>query len=232
MQYINKLSSLLRILQLIAVIQLSAVALGVPAPVAAQTVVPVEPFRSIELRGGGTVIINHGPTQGVTVLKGSLDYTRFKIADGRSLVIDRCDIRCPRGYDLQIEIVTPDIVGLLVTDGGTIQIRAGFPPKTEIEAAVRDGGAIDIRSMVVDRVTASVKEGGVILTIPQIALSASVVNGGTINYWGDAHVESSVRSGGDISKGAAAAANKPLSELSPPLPSPPTPPIPPLRRFL
>jgi hypothetical protein len=52
--------------------------------------------------------------------------------------------------------------------------------------------------------------------MPQVVLSASVVNGGQITYWGDARIESSVRHGGAVTKGTAAEADRPLSELSPP----------------
>jgi hypothetical protein len=192
-----------------------------------QTVVPLAPFGSVELRGGVRAILRHGPTQRVTFLKGSPDYTRVMITDGGRLLIDKCKSRCPRGYDVEVEIVTPDIAGISVADGGTIQSRGNFPRQAEIRATVRDGGTIDIRSMAGDRVTASVEEGGRIFTMPQTALFASVVNGGEITYWSEARVESLVRGGGAVTKGTAAEADKPLSDFEP-TPSVP-PPIPPLR---
>jgi putative autotransporter adhesin-like protein len=222
----------MRTLHLLAITQLFALVLAMPAPVVAQTAVSLAPFESVELRNGGEVILRHGPTQRVTLLKGSLDYTSVTIADGGRLIINRCKSRCPKGYELEIEIVTPDITGISVADGGTIQSRGNFPRQAKIGAAVRDGGTIDIRSMAADSVTASVEEGGVILTMPQTALFARVFDGGKITYWGDARVESSVRSGGAVTRGTAAEADKPLSELSPSLslaPIPPVPPVPPVR---
>ena len=220
----------MRTLHLLAVAQLFALAHSMPVPVMAQTVVPLVPFRSVELRNGAEVILRHGPAQRVTLLKGSLDYTRVTIADGGRLVIDKCKSRCPREYVVEIEIVTPDIAGISVTDGGTIQSRGSFPRQAEIGAAVREGGTIDIRSMAVDKVTASVEQGGRILATPQTALFASVVEGGEITYWGDGRVESSVRRGGAVTKGTAAEADKPLSELSPPASfSPAVPPVPPIQ---
>ena len=225
----------MRTLHLLAVTQLYALALAMPAPVVAQTGVSLAPFDSVELRGGGELLLRHGPTQRVTLLKGSLDYTRVTIADGGRLVIDRCKSRCPKGYDLEIEIVTPDIAGISVADGGTIQSRGSFPRQAKIGAAVRDGGTIDIRSMSVDSVTASVEEGGIIFTMPQTALFARVVEGGIITYWGDARVESSVRRGGAVTRGTAVEADKPLSELGPStLSVPPIPsvtPIQPVRKL-
>lgn len=203
---------------------------SLPAPVVAQKVVPLTPFSSVELHNGGHAILRHGPTQRVTFLKGSLDYTRVTVADGGRLVIDSCSMDCPREYDLEIEIVTPDIVRVSVSDGGTIQSSGTFPRQAEIAVAVNSGGTIDIRSMAVDSVTASVHSGGRIFTRPQAAMSASVVDGGIITYWGDARVSKSIKGGGVVTRGTAAEAGQPLSQLSPPLPSvPPVPALPPIQ---
>lgn len=216
MQYTYNLRVMVRTFQLLVISKLSAIVLVVAAQVSAQTVVPVAPFRSIELHDGGHVILRHGPTQTVTLLKGSTDCAQFTMADGGWLVIDKYKGRCRRKYELEIEIITPYIAEILVADGGRIQSRGSFPRQTGIKVAVRNGGMIDIRTIVPDRVTASVEEGGGIFVMPQVVLSASVVNGGQITYWGDARIESSVRHGGAVTKGPAAEADRPLSELSPP----------------
>jgi hypothetical protein len=233
----HKLSTALRTLHLLVFTQLSALALSMPAPVVTQTIVPLAPFSSVELHDGGKVIIQHGPTQRVTLVKGSLDYTRVTIANGGRLVIVKCKSHCPPGYDLEIEIVTPDITRISVADGGTIQSRGSFPRQADIGLAVSQGGTIDIRSMAVDSVTVSVDQGGRIFTTPQAAMFASVAHGGNITYWGEARVKSSIQDGGVVNRGTAAEADKPLAELGPPLPSlpsiPPLPaiqPVPNLRR--
>ena len=223
----------MRSLHLLRVAQLFVFALATPLMVSAQTVVPVAPFGSVELHDGVEVILRHGPTQSVTLLKGSLDYTSIRIADA-VLIIDTCKNRCPRGYKLEIEIVTPNIVGILVSDGGTLQSLGDFPRQPEIGVTVRQGGTIDIRSMGGDNVTASVEQGGRIFTMPQTTLFASVVYGGEINYWGEARVESSVRDGGAVTRRTADEADKPLSDFGPnlsvPAPVQPVPPIQPLRK--
>src|ERR1044071_1955081 len=210
MQCAHKFRSILRASRLPAIVSLSALVVVVAAPAAAQTAVPVTPFRSVELHDGGHVVLRHGATQRVTLLKGSTDCAEFTLADGGRLVIDKSKGRdkykgrCPQGYELEIEIITPDIAEIFVADGGTIESRGSFPRQAEIKTVVRNGGTIDIRTIVTDRVTASVEEGGQILTMPQVALSAGVASGGQITYWGDARVESSVRDGGTITKGTAA----------------------------
>jgi len=213
MRYTHNLRTVVRSLQLAAITKLSAIMLTMPCPVAAQMEVPVAPFSSIELHDGARVILRHGPTQTVTLRKGSTDCAQFTMAAGGRLVIDKYNSRCSRKYELEIEITTPYVAEILVMDGGSIQADGSFPRQAEIKTAVRNGGVIDIRRIVTDRVTASVEEGGQILVAPQISLSAGIVNGGQITYWGDARIESSVRLGGAVTKGSATEADKPLSEL-------------------
>jgi len=192
----------------------------------AQKTVPLTPFSSVELQDGVHAVLRYGSSQRVTLVKGSLDYTSVKVADGGRLLIDSCALHCPRGYELEIEIVTPDVAGISVNDGGTIQSVGSFPRQTEIQVAVNDGGTIDIRSMSVDTVTASVHSGGRIFTRPQNALSAKVADGGIITYWGDARVSKSIKGGGVVTKGTAAEASQPISDSGLPLLSvPPVPPV-------
>ena len=200
---------------------------SMPRLVGSQTVVQLGRFSSVELRNGGKVFVRHGATQRVTLLKGSPAYTQVTIAGGDRLVINKCRSKCPRGYELEVEIVTPDIAGISIADGGTIEVRGSFPHREEIKVAVSQGGTIDIRSLTVGSVTASVDQGGEILTKPQSAMVARVRQGGIIIYWGDVQVRSSVQQGGVVTKGTPDEANRPLSDFGPYLQSvPPTPPLP------
>ena len=199
-------------------------------PIGSQNVVSLARFSSVELRNGGKAILRHGPIQRVTLLKGSLDYTQVTIANGDRLVIDKCRGKCPRRYELEVEIVAPDIAGISIADGGTVEVRDSFPRREEIRVAVSQGGAIDIRSLMVDFVTASVDQGGTIFAKPQSTLIASVRQGGQITYWGDAQIRSYVRHGGVVSRGTADEADKPLSDFDPSLQAvPPIPPVPPIQ---
>jgi beta-lactamase regulating signal transducer with metallopeptidase domain len=203
------------------------------APVAIQPGVPLTAsFSAIELRNGGHVNLVHGQSQGVTLLQGDPQESSIIIGDDGRLVIDRCPARCPRGHDFEVEVVTPSLAAIAVAEGGTIQSRGEFPHQPEIGVAVSQGGTIDIRSMAVANVTASVNSGGRIFVKPEGALSAQIEQGGLITYWGAADVKSSVRYGGVVARGTAADADKPLAELGPELvqpirPTPPVAPIPP-----
>ena len=190
------------------------------------TAVFLSSFDAVELRNGGKVIIRHGPTQQVNFIKGSETYTAVT-RNGSLLTIDKCAKHCPRGYELEIEIITPQISRVSVRDGGVIETRGSFPAHGAVAAAVSDGGVVDICAIGGNTVSASIAEGGVIYTKPKQSMSASVTNGGNITYWGDAAVVSAVKGGGVVTKGNAADADKPLVELNPSQASIPA--IPPLR---
>jgi len=166
----------------------------------AGTDVSVAPFKSIGLRGGGHVILHHGATQHVTLVKGSTQFTRFEIVNGNELQIDACNENCPNHYDLEIDIVSPDIEGVAIQGGGEIESRGTFPKQHKIDAAVSGGGSIDIRAMSVDEVAAAVNGGGDIKTKPAHALRAAVNGGGAISYSGNPQVTSAINGGGSVSK--------------------------------
>jgi hypothetical protein len=189
------------------------------APLPVQTTVQVSPFNSIELADGGHVGLQRAATQRVTLIKGSLDYTRVAVADGGRLIIDKCFRKCPRGYRLELEVLTPNVTGISLSNGGSIQSRGSFPRQADLSVTVNHGGTIDVRSMLADRVTAAVNHGGRILTVPQASLAARVFQGGAITYWGNARVRSSTEHGGVVQKGEDGEQDLPLSEIGFPVTS-------------
>ena len=188
-------------------------AISSAAPVPAQTV-SVSQFSSIEVQDGGVVILRHGPKHQVTLVKGSADYSKIKTDDRGVLIIEKCKSRCPRGYALEVEVVSPSFESLTVNDGGTIRTAGSFPRAERLSVAVANGGVIDTRSIIANNVSASVREGGAIFTRAELSMKASVFNGGAITYWGKAEVKTSVEGGGVVSKGAMTDLNKPLSEFN------------------
>jgi hypothetical protein len=205
---------------------------GIPSGRAAAQSEPISvaAFRSVELRNGAHATVRYGPTQRVTLLRGDVDQTRITVASGDRLIIDKqCRMRCPRGYELEIEIVAPELSNITVAQGGWIQTRGSFPRQAELVATVDNGGTIDIRSMSVGSVTASVLSGGRILTRPLTTMAARVEDGGNITYWGDARVTQSIEHGGVVTRGDPVDADRPLSEwglsIAPPSPAPTPPPI-------
>ena len=198
----------------------------------ASTVVAVARFEAVELRGGGRVTVRHGSAQRVTLRQGDARHTRIEVEEGQ-LRVWNCVPDCPRGYRLELEVETPKLTALAVSDGGTIHGLGEFPPATELAVAVEQGGVLDARSLAADSVAAAVHSGGLILTHPRQQLTANVSQGGNITYWGDPQVNSAIQHGGVVEKGKASDAERPLAELSPPYhqpmaPVPPVPPVPPL----
>lgn len=170
-------------------------------PAAAAEVVSVPAFNSVELRGGGQVIYRHGPAQRVTLLSGSRQFTGFHVDGQRKLAIDACNNSCPRHYQLQIEIVSPQVVDSAVEGGGSIIAAPGFAPQAEIAAAVDGGGLIDFRSVRIADVAAAVEGGGKITVGPASTVAASVSGGGEIRYAGNPEVTTAINGGGSVRPG-------------------------------
>ena len=194
-----------------------------PVVSARQQARPLAPFTSVELNGGIKAVLHYGSPQRVTMLKGSEDVSLMTVT-GERLVIEKCRDKCPRGYELQVEIVTPLIKSISVSNGGAIESLGDFPLHTAMSLAVSHGGTVDARAISANNITAAVNQGGRILAKPQITMVASVSNGGVITYWGNPKVTSSTEHGGAVNKGAAGDLDKPLSEVDTPLACPANPP--------
>ena len=171
------------------------------APAFAQTIVPTAPFDSVELEGGGHIVMRYGEVQQVRVLRGSTEFTRFQVEDGRKLKIEICKNECPRHYDLDVEITTPRIEALAVSGGGRIEGADGFPAPHKIALAVDGGGEIDARALDVAHAVAAVDGGGMIKVRASGELTAAIDGGGVIKYWGSPKVTSAVDGGGEVERG-------------------------------
>jgi hypothetical protein len=178
---------------------------------AMQTPLQLAPFTSIQVPHGGHLVVRPGPASRVTFVQGSPEFTRVAV-NGGVLVIDKCREGCPRRYRFELEVTMPSITRLSLANGGRIQTQGSFPRQQDFSVAVSHGGLIDVRSMAVDRVTATVEQGGSILTVPRASLMARVSNGGVITYWGEGRVTSSIQKGGVVQKGEASEINLPLSD--------------------
>jgi hypothetical protein len=191
-------------MRIASAVTLLALVLIVAPSAAAETVIPVGTFRSVEVSNGGHVVVRHGAVQRVTLVEGDLQCARVRLGDGQRLVIDHTH-GCSRGHRLLVEVVTPQLSGVSVSHGGSVQALGAFPDQGAIEAAVEQGGSIDIRSIAADDVEASVYSGGRILITSRKTLAATVESGGVITYWGDVEdVKKSVRDGGSVKRGTAA----------------------------
>ncbi|HVU19102.1 MAG TPA: DUF2807 domain-containing protein [Rhizomicrobium sp.] len=170
------------------------------APALAATTVPVGHFDAVSLSGGGHITIRHGATQSVTFIKGSPEFTTVKIKQGHDLDIDACNSKCPMVYDLEIEIVTPELKAAAIEGGGHITAESGFPSSSEMSVAVDGGGHLDVAAVKADKVNAAVNGGGHIEVTAVRNLMAAVDGGGSIVYHGDPQVSQAIDGGGSVSR--------------------------------
>jgi hypothetical protein len=183
------------------IIPLFATAMAASAPVLATEAVPVSPFNSIELRGGGELTLRPGPVQRVTLIEGSSQFTNIRVLSQKRLRIDACNERCPRHYRLRILVESPAVPILAVQGGGTITASPGFAEPRELTLAVGGGGVIDTRAVPSSAVTAAVSGGGVIKVQARGALTAAVNGGGEIRYLGNPAVTTAIQGGGTVRPG-------------------------------
>ena len=169
------------------------------APAEAQTPVAVGEFDSIELQGGGRVIVRHGPTQSVTLVRGNTDMTGLRVRSDGKLEIDACMRSC-RNYDLLVEIVTPELKAVGVSGGGSVRAEGGFPGRDSLALGISGGGQIDMRGLPADIVAAGIDGGGTILTHARERLAAGINGGGDIRYLGSPAVTSGIDGGGTVSR--------------------------------
>lgn len=169
-------------------------------PAGAATDLSLPRFEAVSLKGGGHVVLRHGPKQQVRILRGDATVSSFEVRNRSSLEIRACEDRCPRDYKLEVEITAPEIDAIAVTGGGEIDMAAGFPARGNIALAVTGGGSIDTRPVEVRQVAAAVEGGGSIRTWASRNLAASVRGGGLIAYRGEPTLATSVRGGGSVNR--------------------------------
>lgn len=181
-----------------SLVPLFATVLAVSAPGASGEIVPLPHFRSIELRGGGKVTLVPGTNERVILVEGSSKVTHLQVEPEGKLVIDTCNGECPRSYRLSVEIQSPRVPNLAVSDGGRIITSAGFPAQPHLGAAVNGGGTIDARAVEAGTVSAAVNGGGELSVHASATLAGAVNGGGHVRYWGNPRVTTAVHGGGSV----------------------------------
>ena len=177
----------------------TAAVIALAAPAAAQTPVRVGAFDSIELRGGGEVIVRFGREQRVTLVAGDPNLASIEVDRDRDLVIRPCRSSC-RNQRLRVEVVTPQLNAVAIHGGGQIRTEGAFPARGSLALAVNGGGTLDARSLRADAVAAAINGGGRIRTSPARTLAAAIRGGGAVLYTGDPRTTVSIDGGGTVSR--------------------------------
>ncbi len=156
-------------------------------------------FDSVELRGGGELVVRHGAQRRVTLLSGDPNLAGFEVDRDGTLVIRACRTSC-RDQNLRVEVVTPELEAAAIHGGGAIRVDGRFPAEDHFAAAIHGGGAIDARAVTARNVAAAIHGGGRIRTSAQRSLAAAIQGGGEILYTGDPETTVSIRGGGRVSR--------------------------------
>lgn len=182
---------------ILAAALLAAVA-AIPSATA-QTPISVGRFDSIELRGGGELVIRHGARQSVTMLSGHRALAGFDVDTQGTLIIRPCRTSC-RNQRLRVEVVTPTLDAVAIRGGGSIRAEGGFPAADDVALAIHGGGTIDTRAVPRRNVAAAIVGGGLIRASAQDSLAASIIGGGAVRYVGNPRTTVSVNGGGAVSR--------------------------------
>jgi len=181
-------------------IALAAVSLALTSPAFAAQTISVGPFSAVEASDGAHVIIRHGNVQQVTMIDGSLEFSRFDVRDGTLHLVTCQGWHCPRHYKFKVEVVMPQVNAIEATDGAYIETEGSFPGQRDLAVKASDGGNIDVRAIMAANVTAHASDGGNIRIAPRQTLKAKAEDGGNIEYWGHPTITSLVsQDGGNVS---------------------------------
>ena len=176
-----------------------AAAIALAAPAGAQTPIRVGSFDSIELRGGGEVIVRYGREQRVTLLTGDPGLASIEVDSEHDLVIRPCRRSC-RNQRLRVEVITPILEAIAIDGGGTIRTEGAFPARGTLALAINGGGSLDARAMRADTVASAINGGGRMRTSPLRNIAAVVRGGGAILYTGNPQTIVNVEGGGTVSR--------------------------------
>lgn len=153
-------------------------------------------FERVELRGGGTVSIHPGADPRVELLGDAERTMQLSRSSGTQVV--ECRAPCRNRPEGVVSITTPSLAAVQISGGGTIRIAKGFPSAGHLEVQVRGGGSIDASNLIAESVRAEVHGGGSVYVSPLRSLQALVRGGGTLVYFGDPEVASTIDSGGSV----------------------------------
>jgi hypothetical protein len=181
-------------------IALAAASFAVAAPAFAAQTIAVGPFSAVEASDGAHVIIRHGDRQQVTMIDGSLEFSRFDVRDGTLHLVTCQGWRCPHHYKFKVEVVMPQINAIEASDGAYIETQGSFPGQRDLAVKASDGGNIDARAIAAANVNAKASDGGNLRIQPRQTLKAHADDGGNIEYWGHPTITSLVsEDGGNVS---------------------------------
>lgn len=186
-----------------ALLAAPALALLLCSPACAGQTVAVGPFTAVSGTDGARIMIRHGAPQHVELVKGSTQFTRVEVKDG-TLHVDTCgnaSWSCPHHYELEVDIVMPDLRSVEASDGSSVEAAGNFPAQGGLNVHATDGGSTDTRAIAAQHVNAKADDGGNARVRAVQSLDAKADDGGNIEYWDRPRVNISATDGGNVSSG-------------------------------
>jgi hypothetical protein len=179
-------------------------AAALPLSAALAQTATVRPFHAVEVHGGGEVILRHGTSQRVTLLKGDPKTAEIEVDSQGTLHLSPCarPLRCVwHTGPFEVEVVTPTITSVEAYGGGEARAEGAFPTQPNLKVRVYGGGEADVKAIPAQKVEADIRGGGAARVHALETLVADVRGGGDLHYWGHPHITSDVRGGGSIAPG-------------------------------
>jgi len=190
------------------VLLLSSAALLLAASTAqADQVVPVGHFHNVSIEGSGHIIFIPGAQQRVVLKKGDTKNTEIKIKDNGDLVFKSCPGKggwfgwmnsCPDGYELDVEITTPELSGIDISGSGKIETRNGFALQPKLAIEISGSGNVDTMGIPAGAASVSISGSGKVRVNARNSLSVDIAGSGSVVYAGRPQVSQSIAGSGSV----------------------------------
>ncbi|MGN6514460.1 MAG: GIN domain-containing protein [Rhizomicrobium sp.] len=171
----------------------------------ADTTVAVGRFHSVTIEGMGHVTFVHGAQQHVVLKEGDTNNTQVYVKDG-DLVFKSCpgkgmfglNSSCPAGYNLVVEITTPDLSAVEIDGSGKIDSRGAFPRQGKLDVEINGSGNVDLMGIAAGTSSVAIHGSGKVHVNAQENLSVEIAGSGQVVYGGHPHVSQTILGSGEV----------------------------------
>ena len=188
----------------ILLLSLAAFALATGAA-SADTTVPVGQFHSVTIEGMGHITFVHGAQQRVVLKDGDTGNTKIYVKDG-DLVFKSCPGKgwfgwndsCPMGYELNVEVTTPQLSGVEIDGSGKIDTRGGFPQQPKLAIEINGSGNVDLMDLPAASTDVAIHGSGKVHVTAQHDLDVEIAGSGSVVYGGNPHISQTIMGSGEV----------------------------------
>ena len=171
----------------------------------ADTMVPVGQFHSVTIEGMGHVTFVHGAQQRVVLKSGDTDNTKIYVKDG-DLVFKSCPGKgwfgwnnsCPMGYELNVEVTTPDLSGVEIDGSGKFDTQGGFPQQQKLAIEINGSGNVDLMDMPAASTDVAIHGSGKVHVNAKNDLDVEIAGSGSVVYGGNPHISQTIMGSGEV----------------------------------